>query len=212
MNEPLQSPWPFSWIGRWHRALVFERRAQVLARMLAEQIPHGSTVLDIGCGDGTIASLIAQSRPDIAIQGVEVMVRPGCKVECRTFDGKTLPFADDSFNVCVLVDVLHHTEDVGVLLAEATRVGRLILIKDHLDETLFDDATLRLMDWVGNRPHGVRLTYNYQSRTQWKEHFLKCGLEEVSWTTKVPIYAAPFRFVAGRGLHFVSLQKRTQGA
>jgi SAM-dependent methyltransferase len=179
--------------------------------MLATQIPQKASVLDIGCGDGTIASLVVRLRPDISIQGVEFLVRPGCRIECRTFDGVSLPFPDDSFDVCLFVDVLHHTQDPAILLREAARVSRsFVLLKDHLDENFLDAATLRIMDWVGNRPHGVVLTYNYQGRREWEEHFAKCGLAEASWTTKVPLYPAPFRFLAGRGLHFVALLRKAK--
>src|SRR2546425_10915676 len=96
MAAPTQTPrppaWPLSWMGSWHRAFVFQRRTRVLAEMLAAQIPPSASVLDIGCGDGTIGSLIAQLRPDISIQGVEFMVRPGCKIGCRAFDGNSPPF------------------------------------------------------------------------------------------------------------------------
>ncbi len=198
--------WPLSWIARWHHALVFQRRTRVLAEMLAAQIPQGARVLDIGCGDGTIGSLIAQLRPDISIQGVEFLVRPECKIECRAFDGASLPFLDGAFDVCLFVDVLHHTQDPSILLREAVRVSRsFVLLKDHLDENFVDDVTLRLMDWLGNRPHGVVLTYNYQSRTEWAKYFSSCGLAATTWTTRVPIYPAPVSFFAGRGLHFVSL-------
>jgi SAM-dependent methyltransferase len=179
--------------------------------MLAEQIPQSASVLDIGCGDGTIASLIAHLRPDVSIQGVEFLVRPECKIECRAFDGASLPFPDAGFDVCLFVDVLHHTQDPAILLREATRVSRsFVLLKDHLDENFFDDATLRFMDWVGNRPHGVVLTYNYQSRKEWEEHFSSCGLAEASWTTQVPLYPALFNLLAGRGMHFVSLLRKTK--
>ena len=177
--------------------------------MLAKQIPQGASVLDIGCGDGTIGSLIAGVRPDISIQGVEFLVRPECKIECRVFDGAALPFPDASFDVCLFVDVLHHTQDPAILLQEAARVSRsFVLLKDHLDENVLDDVTLRLMDWVGNRPHGVVLTYNYQSRKEWADHFSRCGFEEASWTTRVPLYPPPFSLLVGRGLHFVSLLKK----
>jgi SAM-dependent methyltransferase len=203
--------WPLSWIGRWHHAFVFARRTRVLAEMLAAQIPQRASVLDIGCGDGTIGSLIAQLRSDISIQGVEYLVRPGCKIACHDFDGSSLPFPDASFDGCLFVDVLHHTQDPTVLLREAVRVSRsFVLLKDHLDENFLDDATLRFMDWVGNRPHGVVLTYNYQSRKEWEEHFSKCRLAEASWTTKVPLYPPPFSLLVGRELHFVSLLRKRE--
>src|SRR3977135_495800 len=108
--------WPLSWMGSWHRALVFERRTLVLAEMLAAQIPRDAAVLDIGGGDGAISSHIAQLRPDISIQGVEFLVRPECKIECRAFDGSSLPFPDGSFDLCLFVDVLHHTKEPAILL------------------------------------------------------------------------------------------------
>lgn len=111
--------------------------------------------------------------------------------------------------MCLFVDVLHHTKDPAILLREAVRVSRsFVLIKDHLAESVLDHLTLRFMDWVGNRPHGVVLTYNYQSRKQWRGHFSACGLKDAIWTTDVPLYPAPFSFLLGRGLHFVSLLRK----
>jgi SAM-dependent methyltransferase len=203
--------WVLSLIKRWHQTFVFSRRVRVLSEMFAARIPEQASVLDVGCGDGTIGSLVAQIRPDIAIRGVEVMVRSGSKIACDVFDGTTLPFADDSFDICVLADVLHHTADVTTLLFEAARVSRShVLIKDHLDEGLWDDATLRFMDWVGNRPHGVKLTYNYQSRQQWSAHFAKCGLVVTNWTAQVPLYPWPASLFVGRTLHFVAILRKTK--
>jgi SAM-dependent methyltransferase len=211
MTATSHKRWLLSWIGRWHHSFVFQRRARVLAEMLAKQIPERASVLDIGCGDGTIGSLIRGLRPDAAIQGVEFQVRPECQIECHSFDGSTLLFPDGSFDGCLFVDVLHHTRDPIVLLREAVRVSRSwVLVKDHLCENFFDDLTLRFMDWVGNRPHGVVLTYNYQNRKRWAEHFSNCGLTQVYWSKEVPLYPPPFSLLAGRGLHFISLLKKTK--
>jgi SAM-dependent methyltransferase len=212
-NPMTSSPqsWPLSWIARSHRALVFGRRARVLSDALAPLIPaKARSVLDIGCGDGTIGGLLAQRRPDLAIEGVEVIPRPTCQVPCRAFDGEQLPFPDRSFDVCLFVDVLHHTSDVTQLLREAARVSRShVVLKDHLSENSFDHATLRAMDWVGNRPYGVTLTYNYQSLSQWQKHFASCALQVTQLSTNLPLYPFPFSQVFGRNLHFVAqLTKR----
>jgi SAM-dependent methyltransferase len=199
-------------VKRTHRVFVHQRRVRVLAAALAGQLPPSAAVLDIGCGDGTLASLIAQARPDISIAGVELLVRADCRIKCSPFDGSTLPFSADSVDVCILVDVLHHTTDVRILLREAARVTRKdVLLKDHLSENVLDQLTLRFMDWVGNRPHGVALPYNYQSRAQWNAHFAACGLETASFTTQLPLYPALFSAVVGRHLHFIALlQKAAQ--
>jgi SAM-dependent methyltransferase len=200
----------FSWMRHLHAPLVFRRRARILAEILSTQIPHGASVLDVGCGDGTISDLVMKMRPDLSIQGVEVMARPDCKINCTLFDGTLLPFPDTSFDVCVFVDVLHHSRDLRGLLHEANRVSRdFVLLKDHLSENLFDRVTLGFMDWVGNRPYGVHLAYDFQSRAEWLAHFRECGLGEESWTSHVPLYPAPFSFLFGRELHFVSLLRKT---
>ena len=50
------------------RSFVANRRARVLSHQLAKIIPDGFRhVLDVGCGDGLIAYLIAETRPDIKL-------------------------------------------------------------------------------------------------------------------------------------------------
>jgi SAM-dependent methyltransferase len=192
-----------------HARMVFSRRVRVLAESLSARIPPGSAVLDIGCGDGTIGNLLAERGSEVFIEGVEFAARPQCRISCRPFDGAKLPFADGSFDVCLFVDVLHHTDDPSILLREARRVTRrFVLIKDHLSENGLDFKTLQFMDWVGNRPHGVRLPYNYLSHKQWEATFAKCGLSIARWTTAVPLYPFPFSLLVGRNLHFVALLEK----
>jgi ubiquinone/menaquinone biosynthesis C-methylase UbiE len=189
---------------------VFDRRTRVLSQALFAQIPPGCAVLDIGCGDGTIASLICRQDPTIRIEGIEVAPRPQCLIDCKPFDGTTIPYPSASFDLCMFVDVLHHTRDIQAFLAEASRVSRrYVLIKDHLRENWIDSVTLQFMDWVGNRPHGVILPYNYQSRAQWQEHFSATGLRVVHWTESIPLYPFPFSAVFARRLHYVSLLEKT---
>src|SRR3712207_7677180 len=62
--------------GCAHDKAVFGRRVEVLARTLADFIPENARVLDIGCGSGTLARAIMKLRPDVAIEGIDVLVRP----------------------------------------------------------------------------------------------------------------------------------------
>src|SRR5271165_1860597 len=104
-----------------HGRAVHGRRVRVLAELLARKIPAGASVLDIGCGDGTIASLITRQNPTVSICGIEFAPRPGCLIECAAFDGVTIPHASAAFDVCMFVDVLHHAPDargIARLLAE----------------------------------------------------------------------------------------------
>jgi SAM-dependent methyltransferase len=200
-------------LKRAHGQAVFSRRVRVLAELLAARVPAGAALLDIGCGDGTIASAIKTHNPTISVQGVEFAPRPSCAIECLAFNGAEIPHASASFDVCMFVDVLHHTKDeqgLATLLSEACRVSRkYLLIKDHLSETWLDFKVLQFMDWVGNRPHGVVLPYHYQTRQQWQGHFSQAGLKIGHWDDHIPLYPFPFSAVFGRRLHFIALLEKT---
>jgi SAM-dependent methyltransferase len=211
-----QSSVALSLLKHAHGRAVFGRRVRVLAESLAAKIPPGASVLDIGCGDGTIAALIKKHNSTVDICGIEFAPRPACLIECTPFDGMTIPHPSASFDVCMFVDVLHHATDAqGIerLLTEAGRVSRrYVLIKDHLAESRFDFKTLKLMDWVGNRPHGVVLPYNYPSRAQWNRFFLVAGLRVTAWQDRIGLYPFPFSVLFGRRLHYIALLEKVQSS
>jgi SAM-dependent methyltransferase len=191
-------------IEKVHGGYVHNRRVRVLRDSLAELIPQGASVLDVGCGDGLLASLIIEVRPDVEISGVDVLVRDETHVPVMEFDGSRIPYTDKSFDVVMFVDVLHHTEEPMILLREAVRVARkAILIKDHTQNGLLAGATLRFMDEVGNARHGVALPYNYWPKRKWLEAFQKLNLKISSWKKDLRLYPVPADWIFGRSLHFI---------
>lgn len=192
-------------IGEVHGRYVHSRRVQILADHLAACFSADARVLDCGCGDGLIARLIMQRRPDVDVTGVDVLVRPHTHIPVDWFDGATLPYPDNSFDAVMFVDVLHHTDDPTILLKEARRVARaMVVLKDHTRDGLFAEATLRFMDDVGNAHHGVARTYNYWPKATWLQAFAALDLTIDSWNKDLRIYSAPANWVFGRSLHFVA--------
>ena len=191
-----------------HGNFVFGRRVRVLAQLLAREIPTGARVLDVGTGDGSIAAAIAAHRPDIRIEGIDILVRSSTHIPVRHFDGEHIPFSDNTVDVVSLVDVLHHTDDPRALLREASCVSRnYVLIKDHLREGLFAGVTLRTMDWVGNYGHNVKLPYNYLSAKEWQDVFRDTNLSSEHWIETLGLYPFPFSMAFDRRLHFISRLK-----
>lgn len=187
-----------------HGAYVAGRRARVIAARLADFVPVDADVLDVGCGDGVIAWLLAERRPDVCVTGVDVLVREDARVPVEPFDGHTLPFADDAFDVVQFIDVLHHCERPLELLAEARRVARTaVIIKDHALQGVLAERTLRLMDEVGNRRHGVALPYNYLRPEEWMRAFERTGLTVEQHVDRLGLYPWPLGAVFDRRLHFM---------
>lgn len=165
--------------------------------------------MDVGCGDGLISSLIGRRRPDVRFQGVEVLVRDSCHIPIEKYDGLTLPYGDGSYDIVMLVDVLHHTEDPMILLHETARVARrAVLIKDHLREGAFSDFLLRFMDGVGNARFGVAMPHNYWPRQKWVEAFERSHLTASVWVEDLRLYGWPARLIFDRSLHFVARLER----
>jgi SAM-dependent methyltransferase len=194
-----------------HGKLVLGRRVQVLAEVLTKAIRESGKILDVGTGDGSIAARIMQSRGNIDIQGIDVLVRPNTLIPVTPFDGDHLPFANGSFDCVMFVDVLHHTTDPGGLVREAARVAKShVVIKDHLLQGALAGPTLRFMDWVGNRGHDVALPYNYLPRRTWDEIFKAADLDIDAWNENLGLYPAPVAWLFERSLHFVTrLKKRS---
>ena len=191
-------------IDRYHGGYVHKRRVEVLRRLLSELIPSRSSVLDVGCGDGLLASLIMTNRQDVEFTGIDVLLREESHIPIAEFDGKHIPFPDKSRDFVMFVDVLHHTDDPMVLLREATRVARKgLLIKDHLLNGFLAGATLKFMDSIGNSRFGVALPNNYWRRNQWSEAFTELGLEIDAWHSDLKLYPRSADWIFGRSLHFV---------
>ena len=192
-------------IGGLRERLVAPRRAAVLADALSLVLIDLQTALDVGCGEGSIDLLIQAAVPGLMIQGVDVVVWPEARIPVERFDGHRLPFDDKNFDAVIFVDVLHHTDDPMVLLREAKRVARrVIILKDHTAESALANLILRFMDWVGNAHHDVALPYNYWSERQWRAAFDKLGLDVEQWRTTLGLYPWPASVVFERGLHFVA--------
>ena len=188
-----------------HGAIVLERRVRILAKLIAQELPDSARVLDVGTGDGAIAAEIGRLRPDVAITGVDVLMRPTTQIPVVLFDGAHLPLEDGSVDVVIFVDVLHHTEQPIILLREAARVSRRhVVIKDHLKEGILAFATLRAMDWVGNYGHGVALPYNYLTLDEWRRLFRDAKLKPEHWTDRLQLYPFPAGLVLDRRLHFIA--------
>jgi SAM-dependent methyltransferase len=197
-------------VGVLHEKLVHTRRVRVLADHLVALIPPKARVLDVGCGDGTIDSLMMAKSRNISVEGIDVLVRPTAKIPVLPYDGIHIPFSSASFDVVMLVDVLHHANDPLSLLREAIRVGKYLVIKDHFRQGLLASTTLRIMDWIGNAHHGVALHYTYWSPAEWASAFDALGLRSTETRGRLGLYPAPASWVFERALHFIGRFERSE--
>jgi len=130
--------------------------------IISELIPHGSKVIDLGCGNGTLLLHLQKERHasvkgvELIASGVEMCRRKNLDVVQGRIDER-LPFEDNSFDYAVCNVTIQMVMYPEVLLSEMKRIARFQIIS--FPNFAFYKNRLELMF------HGVMpayLLYGYQ--------------------------------------------------
>jgi len=163
--------------------VLFPYRYVWLTQRLSPYLQDVESVLDVGASCGRLARRLADAT-GCRVIGIDVCLQPRSYIEVRRYDGHTFPFPDGAFDCVMMVDMLHHTDDIERMMSEARRVARrYVLIKDHYWETQLDVLGLSVSDYIGNAPYGVPLPYNYLRLEEWNDLFRRCNLKTVGNST-----------------------------
>lgn len=187
---------------------VYASRLRVLSEAVLAYLQAGDDVLDIGCGYGALGRAImdhASCPQGVSVRGVERVKRGGEAIEVEAYDGVTLPYKDNSVDVAILADVLHHDEQPDRLLGEAARVSRrLVIVKDHKVDGPFAQSRISLMDWAANSPYGVPCLYRYPTLSGWHEQQERLGLTREGEHTRMALYPLPYRWLFTPSLQYLA--------
>ncbi|MBL7206000.1 MAG: methyltransferase domain-containing protein [Candidatus Aenigmarchaeota archaeon] len=91
---------------------------------------HGGRILDIGCGDGFISSLIGKKTGaemhgiDVSSSAIQKAKGSGIKAQSIDIDGKKLPFENGYFDAVFCGDVVEHIFYPDKLLEDVHRILR----------------------------------------------------------------------------------------
>jgi methionine biosynthesis protein MetW len=127
--------------------------------MIADMVPHGARVLDLGCGDGALLEELIRRR-GCSGQGVELSpeafhacVSRGIPVVAADIDRGLPDFSDASFDVVVLSQTLQTVHRPALVLREMMRVAGVGIVSIPN----YGHAGLRLRLLVRGRVPGSRL-------------------------------------------------------
>lgn len=124
-------------VARKADQVIHLRRAEFNLRFILPWIEAGSTVADIGAGDGLLASSI-QQQADARVRGFDIEARELSNFQVEVYDGNHIPAEEGAFDTSICVAVLHHCDDAERVVSEIARVTRkrFLLVEDRFDSAL----------------------------------------------------------------------------
>lgn len=131
-----------------------------------EKISRGANVLEVGCGSGKISRHLAAALHPKTYTGIDISPQMITQAESGTH-GDTrlifqvasvlkLPFENDSFDVVLEMDLLHHLRDWKKAIREIHRVlkeGGKLLLRDYSLETFALPGVGLLLQNVLDHPY-----------------------------------------------------------
>lgn len=153
-----------------------------MALEIARVIPRGSSVLDVGCGNGFIAHhLTGMLRTNVV--GLDVAKQTEASIPYVPYNGRHFPVKDESFDVILLCYVLHHAQEFYLVMNEVKRVlreGGLVIVYEDMPLGQLD----RFVCGIHNRKWRDRTgPCTFQLAAGWRFLFGLTGFEIVSERT-----------------------------
>ncbi len=103
-------------------------------RTILNWVEPGSSVLDLGCGDGTLLALLVEEK-GVKAQGIEIneqaiyrCVAKGLSVFHEDIDDGLSGYSNHSFDYVILHQSLQQVRRLDTVLTEAMRIGHRVIV------------------------------------------------------------------------------------
>lgn len=154
---------------------VGQQRSDRLLDNISEYLKRGESALDVGCGAGNITKRLQERGHKVTgLDITNISIHP--EIEPVIYDGGKFPFKNNSFDVAIIITVLHHVDDPEKMLKEARRVAKRIIIVEDIYESSWQKYLTYVMDSVVNFEYFGHPHTN-KSDEGWKKTFKKLRLK-----------------------------------
>ncbi len=149
------------------------------ARYINQIIPFlkpKDKIIDLGAGTSVYTKLLKNKGYNV--QPVDIKnYSYYSDIGMCVYDGKHLPFKNNDFDVCLLRSVLHHSSDPEVVLKEAVRVSKKLIIHENVITNIFQRYYTFLIDCIMNK----ELIEPHTNKTdeEWRALFKRLNLDLV---------------------------------
>lgn len=155
------------------------------ANLLLPFLSKNEKVLDFGGGDLSLAKTLKKKIPSLQISGVDVVDFPERpkNIPLVVYDGKKLPFKNNSFDTVISFYVFHHCNSAEKSFAECLRVAKKrVIIGESIPRYRLEIPVMKFLDWLTNvwKSEDVPLPYEFYSLEKWRKIFKKYHIKNTS--------------------------------
>ena len=185
----------------WQRRLDLEpdivTTAPGRARIVAEFVQPGWSVLDLGCGDGSFLECLRRAVPDLQAHGADVSDTALARARARGIEAFPLDLTEPDaevpggYDVVTALEVIEHVPDAEAVVRKAAAAARRYLIVS-VPNLGFVESRARLLAGRGpntNVVHHVRehlRQWTVRDFREWADHL---GLEIAAERPTRPVAA-----------------------
>jgi len=147
--------------------------ARAKEQQFLDLLQPGDRVLDLGSGPGSVCHCLRARGFDVTPVDVkDVALAPAQRPQL--YDGLHLPFADESFDVALVLTVLHHSRDPVAVLTEACRVARRVVV---IEDVYISTPHKYLTWWTDSLVNLEFRGHPHSNRTDegWRQLFAERG-------------------------------------
>lgn len=176
------SGWMAFAIARYRREWLdslMRFRARGKAGLIAPMLSRNDRILDLGAAEGFVAEHLAD-RLGLEAELADVADMNRTSLPHRVYDGRTLPFETNSFDVVVIVYVLHHADSASAVLKEAVRVARRrVIILESTYRKRWERRLLikidQFLNWLRSQGTMEEGPLDFRTYREWIDHFRELG-------------------------------------
>lgn len=153
-------------------------RAKFLGKLISPYIPKNCTVLDVGCGNMLVSKYLNKFNKSLPT-GLDVINMNLTNLPHKIYNGKNIPYPDKSFDVSLLMGVLHHCQNPESLLLETKRATKqkIVLFEDVYFNPL-EKIWVKIRDITGNIPEEPHMNFSlkFHDTKEWEQIFKRSNL------------------------------------
>lgn len=160
-------------------------KAEEKVSLILPHLKKKDVILDIGAGAGSLScQLLRRGYKTVSLDVQDFSMYED--LHPKLYNGTDIPFGKKSFDVALLIHVLHHCSDQLKVLDEAKRVAKTVIVLEDVYNNSVEKALVATSDSCNNfefYPH------TYHSVPEWRKIFLKKKLKikkEKFWSCMFP--------------------------